>query len=117
MGTGVEIMEKIKETKIRINEADLNRLKCLTGATTMNGAVDIAIQYTLDSYRKDIDFDLLNFVERVVKERMQQYTQELFTRIDAVQQEFEQLYIIEAEVTEAINDLVFAIQQKQRPQK
>lgn len=117
MGTGGESMAKIKETKIRIDEADLNQLKNLTGATTMNGAVDTAIQYTLDSYRKDIDFDLLNFVEQVVKERMQQYTQELFTRIDAVQREFEQLYIIEAEVTEAINDLVFTIQQKQRPKK
>lgn len=85
---------------------DIKKLKQLTGATTMNGAVDIAIQYALDSYRKDIDFDLLNFVETIVQERMHHYTKDIMDRMDSIQKEFEQLYIAEGEVAEAIQELV-----------
>ncbi|WP_281192782.1 hypothetical protein [Erysipelothrix rhusiopathiae] len=91
---------------IRTSSKDIEKLKQLTGATTMNGAVDIAIQYALDSYRKDIDFDLLNFVEKIVQERMHHYTKDIMDRIDRIQKEFEQLYIAEGEVAEAIQELV-----------
>ncbi|MDE8282467.1 hypothetical protein PT158_07000 [Erysipelothrix rhusiopathiae] len=95
----------IKQTIIRVSESDLDRLKTLTGATTMNGSVDIAIQYTLDSFRKDIDFDLQQFLEKIVSGRMQHYTSDILEKLEVVSKEFEAMYLAEGKITDAINDL------------
>lgn len=95
----------IKQTIIRVSESDLDRLKTLTGATTMNGAVDIAIQYTLDSFRKDIDFDLQQFLEKIVSDRMQHYTSDILEKLEVVSKEFEAMYLAEGKITDAINEL------------
>ncbi|MDE8172161.1 hypothetical protein PT109_01535 [Erysipelothrix rhusiopathiae] len=90
---------------IRTSSKDIERLKQLTGATTMNGAVDIAIQYTLDSFRKDIDFDLQQFLEKIVSDRMQHYTSDILEKLEIVSKEFEALYLAEGKITDAINEL------------
>lgn len=71
----------------------------------MNGAVDIAIQYTLDSYRKDIDLDMQQFLEKIVSERMQHYTSDLKEKMQHVIDEFERLYLSEGKIIEAIEEL------------
>lgn len=90
---------------IRTSSKDIERLKQLTGATTMNGAVDIAIQYTLDSFRKDIDFDLQQFLEKIVSDRMQHYTSDILAKLEIVSKEFEAMYLAEGKITDAINEL------------
>ena len=90
---------------IRTSSKDIEKLKQLTGATTMNGAVDIAIQYTLDSFRKDIDFDLQEFLEKIVSDRMQHYTSDILEKLEVVSKEFETMYLAEGKITDAINEL------------
>ncbi len=94
-----------KQFTMNFSSDDIEKLKRLTGATTMNGAVDIAIQYTLDSYRKDIDFDLQQFLEKLVSERMQHYTDDIKEKMQHILNEFENLYRSEGKIIDAIDEL------------